>query len=65
MPPVAKGVRGRARRAITLDDQSKAAMGITTYVLVGFSVKRALRGPGESYSDVIIKLVELEARGEL
>jgi hypothetical protein len=26
---------------------------------------RALRGPGESYSDVIIKLVELEAKGEL
>jgi hypothetical protein len=25
----------------------------------------ALRGPGESYSDVIIKLVELEAKGEL
>ena len=26
---------------------------------------RALRGPGESYSDVIFKLVELEAKGEL
>jgi hypothetical protein len=26
---------------------------------------RALRGPGESYSDVILKLVELEAKGEL
>ena len=24
-----------------------------------------LRGPGESYSDVIIKLAELEAKGEL
>jgi hypothetical protein len=26
---------------------------------------RYLRGPGESYSDVILKLVELEAKGEL
>ena len=26
---------------------------------------RALRGPGETYSDVILKLVELEAKGEL
>jgi hypothetical protein len=26
---------------------------------------RALRGPGESYSDVILRLVELEARGKL
>ena len=26
---------------------------------------RALRGPGESYSDVILKLVELKAKGEL
>jgi hypothetical protein len=26
---------------------------------------RALCGPGESYSDVILRLVELEAKGEL
>jgi hypothetical protein len=26
---------------------------------------RALRGPGESYSDVILRLVELEAHGKL
>jgi predicted CopG family antitoxin len=26
---------------------------------------RALRGPGESYSDVILKLAKLEAKGEL
>jgi hypothetical protein len=26
---------------------------------------RALRGPGESYSNVILRLVELEARGKL
>jgi hypothetical protein len=26
---------------------------------------RASRGPGETYSDVILRLVELEARGEL
>ena len=25
---------------------------------------RAMRGPGESYSDVILKLVEFEAKGE-
>jgi hypothetical protein len=26
---------------------------------------RALRGPGESYRDVILRLVEIEAEGEL
>jgi hypothetical protein len=26
---------------------------------------RALLGPGESYSEVILRLVELEAKGEL
>ena len=37
----------------------------TTVILASFINKlRALRGPVESYSDVILRLVDLEARGE-
>jgi hypothetical protein len=34
-------------------------------VSLPFRLSEILRGPGETYSDVILKLVELEAKGEL
>jgi hypothetical protein len=46
--------------------QRRSAVGRRTWLEPHIVDKlRYLRGPGESYSDVILKLVELEAKGEL